>query len=85
MLWNTRITKMTGIKYPIIMGAFVAIGRAEFAAPFSNTGGLGILTAGNFKTTEEFQEEIEKMKKLTNKPYGVNFSVMPPQIIEKTG
>ncbi|MFX1470453.1 MAG: NAD(P)H-dependent flavin oxidoreductase [Promethearchaeota archaeon] len=85
MLWNTRITEMTGIKYPIIMGAFVAIGRAEFAASFSNAGGLGILTAGNFKTNEEFREEIEKMRRLTSKPYGVNFSIMPPQIIEKTG
>ncbi|NVM36240.1 MAG: nitronate monooxygenase [Candidatus Lokiarchaeota archaeon] len=85
MIWNTRITKVTGIQYPIIMGAFVGLGRAEFAASFSNAGGLGILTAINFKTVDKFQEEIEKMKKLTDKPYGVNFSVMPPQIIERTG
>ncbi len=76
---------MTEIQYPIIMGAFVGLGRAEFAASFSNAGGLGILTAINFKTVDKFQEEIEKMKKLTNKPYGVNFSVMPPQFIERTG
>lgn len=85
MIWNTKITRMTGIQYPIIMGAFMAIGRAEFAASFSNAGGLGILTAINFKTARDFQEEIEKMKKLTNKPYGVNFSIMPTPIIEKTG
>lgn len=85
MIWNTKITKMTGIQYPIIMGAFIGLGRAEFAASFSNAGGLGIITAGNFKTADQFQEEIEKMKKLTNKPYGVNFSVMPPQIRERTG
>ncbi|MFX1499617.1 MAG: nitronate monooxygenase [Promethearchaeota archaeon] len=85
MIWNTRITKMTGIEYPIIMGAFFSIGKAEFAAAFSNAGGLGILTAGNFKTVDEFQEEIKKMKKLTNKPYGVNFTIMPPKVIEKTG
>lgn len=85
MIWNTRITKVTGIQYPIIMGAFVGLGRAEFAASFSNAGGLGILTAINFKTVNKFQEEIEKMKKLTDQPYGVNFSVMPPQILERTG
>ncbi|MFX0006478.1 MAG: NAD(P)H-dependent flavin oxidoreductase [Promethearchaeota archaeon] len=85
MRWNTKITRMTGIQYPIIMGAFMAIGRAEFAASFSNAGGLGILTAINFKTVNDFQEEIAKMKKLTNKPYAVNFSIMPTQIIEKTG
>jgi nitronate monooxygenase len=65
------------------MGAFVGLGKAEFAASFSNAGGLGILTAINFKTLKEFQEELEKMKKLTNKPYGVNFSIMPPQVIER--
>jgi NAD(P)H-dependent flavin oxidoreductase YrpB (nitropropane dioxygenase family) len=84
MIWNTKITEMAEIKYPIIMGAFLSLGKAEFTAAISNAGGLGILTAGNFKTIERFQEEIEKMKKLTSKPYGVNFSVMPPQIIEKT-
>ncbi len=85
MIWNTKITRMTEIQYPIIMGAFMAIGRAEFAASFSNAGGLGIITAINFKNAEDFQEEIEKMNKLTNEPYGVNFSIMPTQIIEKTG
>ncbi|MFX1418698.1 MAG: NAD(P)H-dependent flavin oxidoreductase [Promethearchaeota archaeon] len=85
MIWQTKITEMTGIQYPIIMGAFVGLGRAEFAASFSNAGGLGILTAVNFKTSKEFQAEIEEMKKLTDKPYGVNFSIMPPEIRERTG
>jgi nitronate monooxygenase len=80
MIWNTRITQMTNTQYPIIMGAFAIIGRAEFAAAFSNAGGLGIVTALNFSTSEEFQAELEKMKKLTNKPYGVNFTVWPPQV-----
>ncbi len=85
MIWNTNITRMTGAKYPIIMGAFAVLGRAEFAAAFSNAGGFGIITALNFKTKEEFRTELEKMKKLTNKPWGVNFSVMPPYLIEKRG
>jgi nitronate monooxygenase len=76
---------MMGSKYPIIMGAFALIGRAEFAAAFSNAGGFGIITALNFKTNEEFQEELEKMKNLTTEPWGVNFSVMPPVVLEKRG
>lgn len=84
MIWNTRITKMTNTQYPIIMGAFAIIGKAEFAAAFSNAGGLGIITALNFRTNEEFQEEIDKMKKLTNKPYGVNFTVWPPQVRQRS-
>jgi len=66
------------------MGAFAIIGKAEFAAAFSNAGGLGIITALNFRTNEEFQEEIDKMKKLTNKPYGVNFTVWPPQVRQRS-
>ncbi len=85
MIWETRITEMTKTEYPIIMGAFAIIGRAEFAAAFSNAGGLGIITALNFNTAEEFQEEIDKMKKLTNKPYGVNFTVWPPQVRSRPG
>jgi nitronate monooxygenase len=85
MIWNTKITKMMKTEYPIIMGAFAIIGKAEFAAAFSNAGGLGIITALNFRTSEEFQNEIEKMKKLTNKPYGVNFTVWPPQVRQRGG
>ena len=83
MIWNTRITKLTNTQYPIIMGAFAIIGKAEFAAAFSNAGGLGIITALNFRTNEELKEEIEKMKNLTNKPYGVNFTVWPPQVRQR--
>lgn len=85
MIWKTRISEMMDTKYPIIMGAFVGLGKAKFAAAFSNAGGFGILTAINFKTIEAFQAEIDKMKMLTNKPWGVNFSIMPPYLIEKMG
>ncbi|MBY9007317.1 MAG: nitronate monooxygenase [Candidatus Lokiarchaeota archaeon] len=78
MKWQTKITEMTNIEYPIIMGAFAIIGKAEFTAAFSNAGGLGILTAINFKTIEEFTEEIKKVKELTNKPWGINFTISPP-------
>jgi len=78
MIWNTKITKMLNIKYPIIMGAFAVIGKAEFTASFSDAGGFGILTALNYEKSEDFRKEIKKIKKLTNKPFGVNFSVAPP-------
>ncbi|MFX1409959.1 MAG: nitronate monooxygenase [Promethearchaeota archaeon] len=85
MIWKTKISDMMNTEYPIIMGAFVGLGKAEFAAAFSNAGGFGILTAINFKTTEEFQDELNKMKKLTKKSFGVNFSIMPPYLIKKLG
>jgi nitronate monooxygenase len=85
MIWKTKLTELMGTKYPIIMGAFAIIGKAEFAAAFSNAGGFGIITALNFQTAEEFENELKKMKKLTNKPWGVNFSILPKNILVKTG
>jgi NAD(P)H-dependent flavin oxidoreductase YrpB (nitropropane dioxygenase family) len=86
LIWNTRITELVdNLQYPIIMGAFAIIGRAEFAAAFSNAGGLGILTALNFNSNDAFKEELKKMSKLTDKPYGVNFTVWPPQVRGRTG
>ncbi|MFX0073244.1 MAG: nitronate monooxygenase [Candidatus Hermodarchaeota archaeon] len=83
MIWKTRLTEMMDTKYPIIMGAFAVIGKAEFAAAFSNAGGLGIITALNYPTPKEFEDELKKMKTLTNSPWGVNFTVRPPQKIVK--
>ncbi|MFW9897650.1 MAG: NAD(P)H-dependent flavin oxidoreductase [Candidatus Thorarchaeota archaeon] len=80
MIWNTNITEMTETKYPIIMGAFAFLGRAEFASAFSDAGGLGIITALNFNNADEFGKEIEKMKILTDKPFGVNFTITPPYL-----
>ncbi len=83
MKWETLITQMTGVKFPLIMGAFAAIGRAEFASAFSNAGGLGIITAINYPKIESFQSEIENMMKLTDKPFGVNFTITPPYLLKK--
>ena len=68
---------MTGTKYPVVMGAFMGLGLTEFAAAFSNAGGLGIISALNYPKTEIFKEQLVKMKELTDKPFGVNFSVIP--------
>ena len=68
LIWKTKLTEMMSTKYPIIMGAFAIIGKAEFAAAFSNAGGFGIITALNFRTNEEFQSELDKMNNLTKNP-----------------
>jgi len=78
MKWETKITQMASVKYPLIMGAFAIIGRAEFASAFSNAGGLGIITAINYPKIEAFRAELEKMVLLTDKPFGVNFTIAPP-------
>ncbi len=79
MIWKTSINKMMGTKYPLIMGAFAGLGRTEFAASFSNSGGLGIITGLNYKIGN-FKSELIKMRELTDKPFGVNLTVLPPGV-----
>ena len=83
MNWETKITQMTGVKFPLIMGAFAVIGRAEFASAFSNAGGLGIITAINYPKIEDFRTELEHMLQLTDKPFGINFTITPPYLLKK--
>ncbi len=75
MIWKTRITKITGIKYPVVMGAFGGWGKSKFASSFSNAGGLGIIAALNFPNLEDFKIDLQNMKNLTDKPFGVNLSL----------
>ncbi|MHA1751783.1 MAG: NAD(P)H-dependent flavin oxidoreductase [Candidatus Helarchaeota archaeon] len=75
---ETSFTKVAKIEHPMIMGAFAGLGRAEFAAPFSEAGGLGIITAHNFRNVKKFKAELEKMQSLTSRPFGINFSLNPP-------
>ena len=70
---------MTGTKYPLIMAAFAGLGRTEFAAAFSNAGGLGIITGLNYRL-DSFKSELIKMKELTDKPFGINLTVLPPGV-----
>ena len=74
---------MTGVKYPLVMGAFAVIGSADFASAFSNAGGLGIITAINYPKIEDFRAELEHMLLLTDKPFGINFTITPPYLLKK--
>jgi NAD(P)H-dependent flavin oxidoreductase YrpB (nitropropane dioxygenase family) len=53
------------------------LARAELASAVSNAGGLGIIVAGSFPNAEELRQEIRRMKTLTDKPFAVNFTLMP--------
>jgi len=76
-MFKTWVTEELGIEYPIIQGAMHWLARAELVAAVSNAGGLGIITAASFSSTEELREEIRKTKTLTDKPFAVNFTIMP--------
>lgn len=74
---KTRVTKMLGIRYPIIQGGMQWVGRAELAAAVSNAGGLGILTALTQGSPEALVKEIKRCREMTDKPFGVNLTILP--------
>jgi NAD(P)H-dependent flavin oxidoreductase YrpB (nitropropane dioxygenase family) len=75
MNWETRVTKLLGIKYPIIQGGLAYLAYADLAAAVSNAGGLGQITAMSLETPEQLREEIKKVRDKTDKPFGVNFAI----------
>lgn len=76
---SNRITKLFNIKYPIIQGGMVWCSGWELVSAVSNAGGLGLIGAGSMYP-EILREHIQKTKKATNKPFGVNLPLLYPQI-----
>ena len=74
---KTRITKLFGIEYPIIQGAMQWLSKPRLAAAVSNAGGLGTINMTTYESPEAFQADIQKMKRLTDKPFSVNLSLLP--------
>lgn len=74
-MFRTRVTDLFGIDHPIIQGGLNWLGVSDLAAAVSEAGGLGLITAGSFETTEEFAEDIRRARELTSKPVGVNLTL----------
>ena len=77
MFENNAITKLLKIKYPIIQGGMAWVADADLAAAVSNGGGLGIIAAANMPP-ELLERQIQKIKTLTDKPFGLNIMLMSP-------
>ena len=74
---KTRITDLFGIQYPIIQGAMQWLSKPKLAAAVSNAGGLGTINMTTYDTPEAFQQDIQLLKTLTDKPFCVNLSLLP--------
>ncbi|MBC8588255.1 enoyl-[acyl-carrier-protein] reductase FabK [Tissierellaceae bacterium BX21] len=74
---ETRITKLLNIEYPILQGGMAWVATHELAAAVSESGGLGIIAAGN-APANVIGEQIDKLKELTDKPFGVNIMLLSP-------
>lgn len=77
MAIHTRFTELFGIEHPIVQGGMMWVGRAELAAAVSNAGALGIITALTQPSPEALHDEIQRCRKLTSRPFGVNLTILP--------
>lgn len=78
-MFETRVTEMLGIGYPIVGGAMMSITDADFVAAISDAGGLGTLASIIYPTAEGFAAAIDRVRQLTDKPFAVNLNFFPAQ------
>lgn len=76
-----RIKDLFGISYPIVQGGMIWVSGWKLASAVSNAGGLGLIGSGSMYP-EVLREHIQKCKKATDKPFGVNVPMLYPQIEE---
>ena len=76
---TNRITQLFNIKYPIVQGGMVWVSGWKLASAVSNAGGLGLIGAGSMYP-EVLREHIQKCKRATDKPFGVNVPMLYPEI-----
>jgi NAD(P)H-dependent flavin oxidoreductase YrpB (nitropropane dioxygenase family) len=74
---KTRFTEMFGVEVPITCGGMTRVGKAELIAAVANAGALGFLTALTPGSPEKLVAEIKKTRDLTDKPFGINLTILP--------
>ena len=78
---NNRICRLFNIQYPIIQGGMIWCSGWKLAAAVSNAGGLGLIGAGSMYP-DVFREHVQKAKKASQKPFGVNIPLLYPNTEE---
>ncbi|HLR99200.1 MAG TPA: nitronate monooxygenase family protein [Mycolicibacillus parakoreensis] len=77
MSLTTKFTETFGVEHPVVQGGMQWVGRAELVAAVANSGALGFLTALTQPTPAALAAEIERTRELTDKPFGVNLTILP--------
>ncbi len=75
---QTSICELLGIKYPVVLGGMGGAGTPALAAAVSEAGGLGVLGAADCGASE-LHEMIAEIRRLTDKPFGVN-TLLPASV-----
>src|ERR1044071_5079806 len=73
----TKFTETFGVEHPIVQGGMQWVGRAELVAAVANAGALGLITALTQPTPEDLVKEIARCRDMTDKPFGVNLTILP--------
>jgi NADH:quinone reductase (non-electrogenic) len=74
---TTKFTEVFGVEHPIVQGGMQWVGRAELVAAVANSGALGFITALTQPTPQDLANEIARTRELTDKPFGVNLTILP--------
>ena len=74
---KTRITEMFGVETPIVMGGMTGVGYAPLVADVAKAGALGFIVAHLYPTAEELEAAIRWVQNETDKPFGVNLTILP--------
>src|ERR1700741_2074707 len=77
MAIKTRFTELFGVEHPIAQGGMQWVGRAELVSALANAGALGFITALTQPTPEDLAKEIARCRGMTDKPFGVNLTILP--------
>jgi NADH:quinone reductase (non-electrogenic) len=77
MTLTTKFTEAFGVEHPIAQGGMQWVGRAELVAAVANAGALGFITALTQPTPADLAKEIQRCRDLTDKPFGVNLTILP--------
>ncbi len=77
MTITTKFTETFGVEHPVVQGGMQWVGRAELVAAVANSGALGFITALTQPTPKDLANEIAKCRELTDKPFGVNLTILP--------
>jgi len=76
------ISELLGTKYPIIQGAMGVISNPEMVSAVSEAGGFGLLATAFLTDSDKLKDQIEGVKKLTDKPFGANLVALNPKSLE---
>ena len=74
---ETRLTRLLAVDHPIISGGMMRVSRAELVSAVANAGAFGFLTALTQPTPEALIAEVERTRSMTDKPFGVNLTILP--------